>query len=128
LDAQANLASAFLDEDALEGLWETNPGPTTVYRAIKPLTQVGDIQQPVLQKITENLRLVPGDVALAAFEDTLSEAWPASMGDASLYRPFRILTAFLQVAQMAANEAGADLILADVGPNLGAINRLEKAR
>jgi cellulose biosynthesis protein BcsQ len=40
-----------------------------------------------------------------------------------LYRPFRILTAFWQVAQMAAQLVGADIILVDVGPNLGAINR-----
>ena len=45
------------------------------------------------------------------------------MGDTNFYRPFRILTAFWQVAQMAAAEVGADLILVDVGPNLGAINR-----
>ena len=41
----------------------------------------------------------------------------------NLYRPFRLLTAFWQVAQMAAQDHNADLILADVGPNLGAINR-----
>lgn len=60
---------------------------------------------------------------LHLFEDTLSESWPASMNDANLYRPFRILTAFWQVAQMAAKQVGADMILMDVGPNLGAINR-----
>lgn len=41
----------------------------------------------------------------------------------NLYRPFRLLTAFWQVAQMAATAHNADLILADVDPNLGAINR-----
>jgi hypothetical protein len=66
---------------------------------------------------------IPGDVALASFEDTLSESWPNSMGDANLYRPFRILTASWQVAQMAAKQIGANIILVDVGPNLGAINR-----
>jgi cellulose biosynthesis protein BcsQ len=37
--------------------------------------------------------------------------------------PAYILTAFWQVAQAAANQVGADLIIVDVGPNLGAINR-----
>lgn len=41
----------------------------------------------------------------------------------NLFRPFRLLTSFWQVAQMAARDHDADLILADVGPNLGAINR-----
>lgn len=123
LDAQANLTAAFLDEDTLERLWDEQAGPTTIYRAIKPLTQVGDLLAPEIRQIIPNLALIPGDVALASFEDTLSEAWPASMGDANLYRPFRILTAFWQVAQMAAAAIQADLILVDVGPNLGAINR-----
>jgi cellulose biosynthesis protein BcsQ len=45
------------------------------------------------------------------------------MADTNLYRPFRILTAFSQVAQKAAKQVSADIILVDVGPNLGAINR-----
>lgn len=123
LDAQANLTAAYLDEDELERLWTENSSPSTIYRAIEPLTQVGDIKEPVVWKAAQGLYVIPGDVALASFEDTLSEAWPASMADANLYRPFRILTAFWQVAQMAATTVGADLILVDVGPNLGAINR-----
>jgi cellulose biosynthesis protein BcsQ len=69
------------------------------------------------------LYLIPGDVALASFEDLLSESWPKSMGDPNLYRYFRILTAFWQVAQMAAQQVSANIIFVDVGPNLGAINR-----
>ena len=53
----------------------------------------------------------------------LSNVWPDSMGDHNLKRPFRILTAFWHVAQLAAINAQADLILMDVGPQLGAINR-----
>jgi cellulose biosynthesis protein BcsQ len=123
LDAQANLTAAYLDEDDLERLWENEKAVTTIYRAIEPLTRVGDILEPNVEKVKQGLYLVPGDVALASFEDTLSDSWPASMADANLYRPFRILTAFWQVAQMTAKHVGADIILVDVGPNLGAINR-----
>lgn len=123
LDAQANLTAAYLDEDTLERLWEDEENTTTIYRAIEPLTQVGDIKEPKVEKIAQGLYLIPGDVALASFEDLLSESWPKSMGDPNLYRYFRILTAFWQVAQIAAKQIGADIILADVGPNLGAINR-----
>jgi len=126
LDPQANLTSAFLDEDILEELWEpqkADENGTTIFRCIQPLTKVGDIREPVLQQINQRLVLVPGDLALAGFEDDLSSAWPAAMGSNNLYRPFRLLTAFWQVAQMAARQHDADLILADVGPNLGAINR-----
>jgi len=123
LDAQANLTAAFLEEDEIGDLWETRSGATTVYRAVEPLTQVGDLLPPKLKSLSPTLHLVPGDVGLASFEETLSAVWPESMGDNNLYRPFRILTAFWQVAQIAAHEAQADLILVDVGPNLGAINR-----
>jgi len=123
LDPQANLTAGFLDEDQLEQLWETQGVPNTIYRALQPLTAVGDLREPVLTQIGPNLHLVPGDVALSGFEETLSTVWPESMGDNNLYRPFRILTAFWQVAQSAAQSVGANLILADVGPNLGAINR-----
>jgi hypothetical protein len=46
------------------------------------------------------------------------------MGDPkTLYRPFRVLTAFWQIMQEAARELESNVILVDVGPNLGAINR-----
>lgn len=123
LDAQANLTAAYLDEDALERIWENPKKPKTIYQAIEPLTRVGDIEKPNIRKVSQGLYLIPGDVALASFEDTLSESWPASMADTNLYRPFRILTAFWQVAQMVSKQVSADIILVDVGPNLGAINR-----
>ncbi|KJR42535.1 cobyrinic acid a,c-diamide synthase [Candidatus Magnetoovum chiemensis] len=123
LDAQASLTAAYFDENKLEELWENKDTPTTIYQAIEPLTKTGDIENPVVEKVTQGLYLISGDVALASFEDILAENWPKSMDDANLFRPFRILTAFWQVAQMAAKDVGADIILLDVGPNLGAINR-----
>jgi cellulose biosynthesis protein BcsQ len=123
LDPQANLTAAFLTEEELEDLWENDQKATTIYRAIAPLTTVGDIIEPEIKHIKQDLYLIPGDVALSGFEEELAEVWPASMRDANLYRPFRILTSFWQVMQMAANKVEADLILVDVGPHLGAINR-----
>ncbi len=135
LDPQANLTAAFLEEDKLEELWGDDSESNTIFKCLEPLTQVGDFREPVLSKIEENLKepvhskiednlyLVPGDLALAGFEDILSNVWPESMGDNNLFRPFRVLTAFWQIAQRAAEIIQAELILADVGPNLGAINR-----
>jgi chromosome partitioning protein len=126
LDPQANLTSAFLDEDDLEALWEPASRGSqngTVYQCLRPLTEVGDIHPPQTQRINPRLHLVPGDLALAGFENFLSQEWPSALGSGSLYRPFRILSSFWQVAQMAAEAHSADIILADVGPSLGAINR-----
>lgn len=124
LDPQANLTAAFLDEDRLEDIWENNPDqPNTIFRCIQPLLEVGDIQTSKRIKITREISLIAGDLALSGFEDELSNQWPASMGDQNLVRPFKVLTAFWQVMQQAAEAHDADLILVDVGPNLGAINR-----
>jgi cellulose biosynthesis protein BcsQ len=125
LDPQANLTSAFLPESELEALWDLdNPGKAdTIYQCVRPLTEVGDIAAPQTKQITQRLFLVPGDLGLAGFEDFLSQEWPNSLGSGTLYRPFRVLSAFWQVSQLAAEKHSADLILADVGPNLGAINR-----
>ena len=126
LDPQANLTSAFLPQEKLEELWDAElilPKATTIYRCVQPLMEVGDIQKPITQRIRSSLHLVPGDLALAGFEDFLSQEWPNSLGSGNLLRAFRVLTAFWIVAQKAAEQHQADLILADVGPNLGAINR-----
>lgn len=123
LDPQANLTAAFLDEDTLENLWERPTGPQTIYQCLEPIIEVGDLKEPILYPVAKNLHLVPGDVALAKFEQKLSDEWPNSLDSGNLYRPFRILSSFWQIGQMAAKSVDADLILADVGPNLGAINR-----
>lgn len=126
LDPQANLTSAFLDEATLETLWDSDSKDArnnTIYQCVKPLTEVGDILSPETKRINRRLHLVPGDLNLAGFEDLLSQEWPNALGSGNPYRAFRVLTAFWQVAQQAAKQHDADLILADVGPNLGAVNR-----
>lgn len=123
LDPQANLTAAFLDDGQIEALWDDPQPGSTIYKCITPLLSVGDIVQPNLQHITTGLHLLPGDVALSTFEDTLSGEWPNSMRDNNLYRPMRILSAFWQAMQMASKKVQADIILVDIGPNLGAINR-----
>ena len=134
LDPQANLTAAFLNEERLESLWDESDAipqsGSTIFECVKPLMQVGDLQSSSLQSITlqpdllqADLRLIPGDLALAAFEDILSAEWPNALGSSSLYRPFRILTAFSTIMQEGAAKMDASIILADVGPNLGAINR-----
>jgi len=123
LDPQANLTAAFLYEEKIEEIWNHQTQGSTIYQCVKPLTGVGDIAEPILQNITTDLYLLPGDVNLSSYEDALSAEWPNSMGDNNLYRPMRILSSFWQVMQMAASRVQADIIFVDIGPNLGAINR-----
>ena len=123
LDPQANLTSAFLDEDRLAELWSEDAGVSTIFRSVKPLADVGDYAPVAYQNIEERLALIPGDLGLSSFEDELSGTWTQTLSDDNKPRPFRILTAFWRTAQESAVRFQADLIVFDVGPNLGAINR-----
>ena len=121
LDPQANLTAMFLPEDRIESLWSDSSDPKTIYGSIRPILRgVGDIKAPQVERITDTLALLPGDLDLSRFEDKLSDAWPRCHNkDESA---FRIMTAFHRCIKEAA-AWGSDLILIDVGPNLGAINR-----
>jgi cellulose biosynthesis protein BcsQ len=125
LDPQANLTSAFLDEDRLVELWEPERDRKTVFGCVEPFRRgLGDVREASLEPIdglVGRLALVPGDLALSSFEDRLSEYWPRCLDRDEL--GFRVMSAFWRIAQSAAARMQADVILIDVGPNLGAINR-----
>lgn len=122
LDAQGNLSAAFLDDDRLEELWPEHAQPLTIYGAVLPIKRgIGDIETPLLEPIADRLVLIPGDMALSQFEDDLSQVWPKCLDREE--RAFRVTSAFWRVLQRGAQEHRADVILVDLGPNLGAINR-----
>ena len=120
LDPQSNLTAAFLEEDYLEDYW--GKGLPTISRCVDPLKRgLGDIAVPQLERISDNLGLLVGDLSLSGFEDQLSEAWPkCSDGDE---RAFRVMSAFWRIMQRAAEQWQARFILMDLSPGRGAINR-----
>lgn len=122
LDPQANLTAAFLSEDRQSELWLSSLERGTVFEAVRPLLQhLGDLESAPLERLAKHLSLVPGDLALGRFEDRLAEAWPRCLsGDADA---FRVTSAFYRMASQAAQARGASLVLIDVGPSLGALNR-----
>jgi len=122
LDPQANLTAMFLDEERLEEIWpEDEEHSSTIFGAVRPILRgLGDIAKPPGEQIVPNLRLLPGDLGLSGFEDKLSDAWPRCHN--SDEAAFRIMTAFHRLMNEMA-DGWAELVLIDVGPNLGAINR-----
>jgi len=121
LDPQANLSSFFLPEDPLVELWESSPA-RTIYGALVPLFKgTGDVQSPFLNRAAPNVGVVAGDLDLSSIEDDLSVQWSRCLdGDE---RAFRVTSAFARAIAMAAESDEADVVLIDVGPNLGALNR-----
>lgn len=124
-DPQANLTAAFMDDKALETLWDDTESARTIYRAVQPMIRKGDFQPVEVQTINANLHLIAGDLGLSSFEDHLSEHWSkANDENTDTYsKAFDILTAFWRCAQQAAQACQAQVIIFDIGPNLGAINR-----
>jgi cellulose biosynthesis protein BcsQ len=121
LDPQANLSSMFLDEDQMETLWAPEERQT-VYHAIEPLLEgTGDVVAPHIEPITDRLGLVVGDLLLSRAEDDLSSQWAECLDGKP--RAFRVISAFWRVIEYAARGQDAEVVLMDVGPNLGAINR-----
>lgn len=120
LDPQANLTSAFFDEPTLESLWDS--GDRTMLAAVEPVMRgVGDVELVPPTPVAEDLWLLPGDLGLSRFEDLLSEAWPGSfMGEEA---QLRRTSAFHRIMYSAAQRVDASVVLIDIGPNLGAINR-----
>ena len=122
LDPQANLTTMFLDEDRLEELWPDGDHPQSILGSVSPILRgLGDISEPHVEEVNDSLGLLVGDLGLSRFEARLSAAWPGCLdGDEAA---FRTESAFYRTILRAAEVREADLVLVDVGPNLGATNR-----
>lgn len=121
LDPQANLTTMFLDESDLEALWpDEGPGRTVLEPLLPLLEGTGGIGEPHVE-VVEDVGLVAGDLALSGFEDELSQQWPNCLERKA--RAFRVIAAFHEVLSRAARAHETEVVLIDVGPNLGAINR-----
>jgi cellulose biosynthesis protein BcsQ len=120
LDPQSNLTSMFLTEERLEEIYENN-SPVTILDAITPIFN-GDKAIPVhIENITSDLGMILGNLTLSTFEDTLSDAWLKCL-NSEIYS-FKVTSVFKTIIEEAAQRFDADVVLVDVGPNLGAINR-----
>ena len=129
LDPQTNLSAMFLPEETLENFWSDEAPRKTIYGCLQPLIKgTGDIHNPYAETIpygssflSDALKLIVGDLSLSRFEDNLSDAWPRCLGQDE--RSFRVTSAFWRMMQLAAQKHQSNVILLDLGPNLGSINR-----
>ncbi len=126
LDPQSNLTASFFNDDTLATLWEPSGSPRTILDAVQPLLDhLGDLVIPEVQDIDPRIGLIAGDLGLSRFEDRLAETWGKCLDDnrSVAEDAFRVTTAFYRLMDAVARARQAELVLIDVGPNLGAINR-----
>lgn len=118
-DSQCNLTAYCLPDEEIQKCWE-DVG-ISIFKAVQPVVEGnGDIQDIAPYQMRDNLFLIPGDIDLSIYEDRLGETWAsASVQPAAI----RVQIAAYRYIMLAAKRCGAQIILTDLGPNLGALNR-----
>jgi cellulose biosynthesis protein BcsQ len=121
-DSQCNLSSYCLNDQQIEKEWKEDG--RSIYRIVEDLIEgLGDFKKRNPLKLSENLHLVPGDIQFSLFEDKLANTWiPARGGESSA---LRLQSAIYRYASWLSDDRGYhfDLVLLDLGPNLGSLNR-----
>lgn len=130
-DPQCNLSAIFLSQDALAELWV--PDETNALQNAEPARTVADcidlvrkgeggVREPKLHEVDENLWLLPGHLDLSRFEQPLAEEFGKILGRDN-ERAFNVTTALDVLSNKAAAQVNADIVIIDVSPSLGALNR-----
>ena len=123
LDSQCNLSAYSLIDSELERSWK--PKGNSIWNAIELVYEgLGDIRQrqpSPIRKEYPNLYIVPGDVLLSNFEDSLGDTWSSAKGGSA--PALRVQSAIYRYITWAAEKVEADVVMLDLGPNLGALNR-----
>jgi cellulose biosynthesis protein BcsQ len=121
LDPQSNLTAMCFKDTTLEQIYEAR-NPDTIFTAVEPLKRgVGDIHFFDPMSVTDGLAIIPGDLQLSDFEDELSATWPRCVDRDE--RAFRITAAFHRIIEDAGRRHQTNIVLIDVGPTFGALNR-----
>lgn len=111
LDPQAHLTEMFLSAQELQDLWLGEPDTRTVLGALDSrLTENGAMNEPILWTGDDQPALLPGHLGLSRFE------LDSAAGDV-------VATAIEEIAAKVARKHGAELVLVDPGPGLGAWHR-----
>ena len=123
-DPQCNLTSFFLEEKQLDELLGESGDDTgsTVWSAIKPVVEgKGPIKDIDVFEVRDGLFVCPGDVLLADYEEELPASWTGSF--ARKARDYDVMCALSRAVRGLGEKYEVDLIIYDVGPNVGPLNR-----
>lgn len=119
-DAQSNLTSIALDEGKLEDLY--NNSGYTIRKALDGIIRgSGDIFIDTAMEVTRGLYLIPGHIGISEYEAQLPTAWTECF--TGYERGFRTHSAIHRLAEHIGEQVNADIILYDLGPNVGPLNR-----
>lgn len=122
-DSQCNLTAYSLADSEIRRAWSAEGN--SIFRNIEPVYQtIGDIRKRAPSKALNargEIFIVPGDLRLSDFEDRLGDTWNSAKGGSE--PAIRAQSAIHRYMRWAAEKVEADIVLIDLGPNLGALNR-----
>lgn len=130
-DPQCNVTAFYLDEKDLDTLLGESADTdddgagngNTIWSAVKPVARgKGSIKQIELYEGRDGVYLAPGDVLLSEYEEELPAGWTDAF--ARKDRGYDLTSALSDAVDVLSDEANADVVLYDVGPNVGALNRV----
>jgi cellulose biosynthesis protein BcsQ len=125
-DPQCNITSFYMEEARLEELLGESGeegSDATIWSALKPVVEGrGDVGEITPWEMRDGIHLLPGDVLLSDYEEELPTAWTECF--ARRQRGYLVTTALARLVNKHADQLGADVVLYDVGPNVGALNRV----
>jgi len=123
-DPQCNLSAIVLDDDVLDQLWRSPSGSgVTVENCLRGIQErTGDISDPVCRSIAPGLMLLPGDLLLSELEQTLAaDGWGREFRRKK--SDFMVASSVARLIERAGETTSADIVLVDLGPSLGSLNR-----
>lgn len=120
-DPQCNLTAYLCTDDQIDKFWLSKQ---SIYYVVQPLISgTGDIDKNVVPYKMDgrNIWILPGDILLSEFEQSLSEGWVNTLAGREI--GFRNTSSIFRYIDNWAGANNIDYVLLDVGPNLGALNR-----
>ncbi len=123
LDPQANLTSLSIDDEIITKAINNQNNHHTIYYAIEPLVKgLGDFRFFEPYKLPRRkIWIYMGDVLLSKFESIVSENWLQVFGGQE--RQFRGLSSIYRLIEKFSRENNIDIILVDLAPNIGSLNK-----
>ena len=124
-DPQCNLTSYLVESEVVDSWLDTSSTDkgNTIWTAIRPLFDTGgDVKEITPFERAQNLFLVPGDIRLADFEQDLVQQWTDCLQ--RKLRGFRAVCAISELVDRLVQSNDYDVVLYDVGPNIGPLNRI----
>jgi cellulose biosynthesis protein BcsQ len=119
-DPQANLTSVALKMTDFEAIIDKKQ---TVFGAMENLIRgTGDIDPIEIVQLRPNAWILPGDIRLSLFEDELPDNWSRAQTGAE--RGLLVSSAMHRLALQHGQELDVDYVFFDVGPSVGALNRV----